>query len=114
MIFVTFRERGHKEHSGDYERYEYAWYNNYSIAHYEDSKSITDKDMIQEVYGIDLEDEDNAEIFENNFDEDTNIYENYNGDWITVHKVQEMTQKELDVLVKMGVLYKWHSTAKIY
>ena len=42
MIFVTFRERGHKEHSGDF---------------------------------------------------------------ISVYKVQEMTQKELDVLSKLGVLY---------
>ena len=61
--------------------------------------------MIREVYGIDLEDEDNAEIFENNFDEDTNTYEDYSGDFISVYKVQEMTQKELDVLTKLGVLY---------
>ena len=101
MIFVKF-----KIQSGDCERYEYSWYNNYSIAHYEDSKSITDKDMIQEVYGIDLEDEDNAEIFEDNFDEDTNEYTEYNDDVISVHKVQEMTEKELDVLVKKGVLYR--------
>ena len=101
MILVEF-----KIQSGDCERYEYSWYNNYSIAHYEDSKSITDKDMIQEVYGIDLEDEDNAEIFEDNFDEDTNEYTEYNDDVISVHKVQEMTEKELDVLVKKGVLYR--------
>ena len=101
MILVEF-----KIQSGDCERYEYSWYNNYSIAHYEDSKSITDKDMIQKVYGIDLEDEDNAEIFETYFDEDTNTYEDYNGDFISVYKVQEMTEKELDVLVKKGVLYR--------
>ena len=46
------------------------------------------------------------EIFEDNFDEDTNTYEEYNGDVYSVYKVQEMTQKELDVLVKMGVLYR--------
>ena len=27
--------------------------------------------------------------------------------FISVYKVKEMTQKELDVLVKMGVLYRW-------
>ena len=32
--------------------------------------------------------------------------EDYNNDWITVHKVQEMTEKELDVLSKLGVLYR--------
>ena len=101
MIFVKF-----KIQSGDYEYFDYSWYKNYGEAHYENGESITDKDMIQEVYGIDLEDEDNAEIFENNFDEDTNIYEDHNGDFISVYKVKEMTQKELDVLVKMGVLYR--------
>ena len=45
-------------------------------------------------------------IYENNFDEDTNKYTDYNDDVISVHKVQEMTQKELNVLVKMGVLYR--------
>ncbi len=101
MIFVKF-----KIQSGDYEYFDYSWCKNYGEAHYENGESITDKDMIQEVYGIDLEDEDNAEIFENNFDEDTNIYEDHNGDFISVYKVKEMTQKELDVLVKMGVLYR--------
>ena len=101
MIFVKF-----KIQSGDYEYFDYAWFGDYGLAHYENGESITDKDMIREVYGEDLEDEDNAEIFENNFDEDTNIYEDYNGDFISVYKVKEMTEKELDVLVKMGVLYR--------
>ena len=57
--------------------------------------------MIREVYG-----EEDEEIFEDNFDEDTNTYTDYNDDVISVYKVQEMTQKELDVLVKMGVLYR--------
>ena len=92
MIFVKF-----KIQYGDCEYFDYSWFKDCGLAH---------KDMIREVYGIDLEDEDNAEIFENNFDEDTNKYTDYNDDVISVHKVQEMTQKELDVLVKMGVLYR--------
>ena len=92
MIFVKF-----KIQSGDNEHFDYSWFKDCDLAH---------KDMIQEVYGIDLEDEDNAEIFETYFDEDTNTYEDYNGDLISVYKVQEMTEKELDVLVKKGVLYR--------
>ena len=92
MIFVKF-----KIQYGDCEYFDYSWFKDCGLAH---------KDMIREVYGIDLEDEDNAEIFENNFDEDTNKYTDYNDDVISVYKVQEMTQKELNVLVKMGVLYR--------
>ena len=95
MIFVTFKIK-----SGDSEYFEHSWFNNYSIAHYEDAKSITDKDMILETYtGED-------DYMEENFNEDTNTYEDYNNDWITVHKVQEMTEKELDVLSKLEVLYR--------
>ncbi len=101
MIFVKFKI----EFDGC-ELYDYSWFKDYGEAHYENGESITDKDMIREVYGEDLEDEDNAEIFEINFDEDTNKYTDYNDDVISVYKVQEMTQKELDVLVKMGVLYR--------
>ena len=96
MIFVKF-----KIQSGDYENFDYSWFKDYGLAHYENGESITDKDMIREVYG-----EEDEEIFEDNFDEDTNTYEEYNGDVYSVYKVQEMTQKELDVLVKMGVLYR--------
>jgi len=99
MLFVTFKIK-----SGDSEYFEHSWFNNYSIAHYEDAKSITDKDMILETYvvgQIELED-----YVEENFNEDTNTYEDYNNDWISVHKVQEMTEKELDVLSKLGVLYR--------
>ena len=99
MIFVTFKIK-----SGDSEYFEHSWFNNYSIAHYEDAKSITDKDMILETYvvgQIELED-----YVEENFNEDTNTYEDYNNDWISVHKVQEMTEKELDVLSKLEVLYR--------
>jgi len=95
MLFVTFKIK-----SGDSEYFEYSWFNNYSIAHYEDAKSITNKDMILETYtGED-------DYMEENFNEDTNTYEDYNNDWISVHKVQEMTEKELDVLSKLGVLYR--------
>ena len=96
MIFVKF-----KIEYGDCELYDYSWFKDYGLAHYENGESITDKDMIREVYG-----EEDEEIFEDNFDEDTNTYEDYNDDFISVYKVQEMTQKELDVLVKMGVLYR--------
>ena len=99
MLFVKF-----KIDNGGIEYFDYSWFNNYSIAHYEDAKSITDKDMILETYvvgQIELED-----YVEENFNEDTNTYEDYNNDWISVHKVQEMTEKELDVLVKLGVLHR--------
>ena len=97
MIFVKF-----KIQYGDCEYFDYSWFKDYGEAHYENGESITDKDMIREVYGEGIEEE----IFENYFDEDTNIYEDDNCDFISVYKVQEMTQKELDVLVKMGVLYR--------
>ena len=96
MIFVKFKI----EFDGC-ELYDYSWFKDYGEAHYENGESITDKDMIREVYG-----EEDEEIFEDNFDEDTNTYTDYNDDVISVYKVQEMTQKELDVLVKMGVLYR--------
>ena len=97
MILVKF-----KIEYGDCELYDYSWFKDYGLAHYENGESITDKDIIREVYG-EGEDE---EIFECNFDEDNNTYQDYNNDFITVHKVQEMTHKELDVLVKMGVLHR--------
>jgi len=87
---------------GGYEYFDYAWFKDYGEAHYENGESITDKDIIQEVYGEGRGDED----FEENFNKETNTYTDYNDDVISVYKVQEMTQKELDVLVKMGVLYR--------
>ena len=89
MIFVKFKI----EFDGC-ELYDYSWFK-----YYGEAQSITDKEMIREVYG-----EEDEEIFEDNFDEDTNTYTDYNDDVISVYKVQEMTQKELDVLVKMGVV----------
>ena len=95
MIFVKFTID-----YGGYEYFDYAWFKDYGEAHYENGESITDKDIIREVYAEGTD-------FEENFDEDTNKYTDHNDDVISVNKVQEMTQKELDVLVKMGVLYKW-------
>ena len=97
MIFVKF-----KIQYGDCELYDYSWFKDYGEAHYENGESITDKDIIQEVYGEGRSDED----FEENFNKETNTYTDYNDDVISVYKVQEMTQKEADVLVKMGVLYR--------
>jgi len=96
MIFVKFNIE-----FGGCEFFDYSWFKAYGLAHYENGESLTDKDMIREVSG-----EEDDEIFEDNFDEDTNTYTDYTDDVISVYKVQEMTQKELDVLVKMGVLYK--------
>jgi hypothetical protein len=96
MIFVKF-----KIQSGDYENFDYSWFKAYDLSEYGNDEFITDKDIIRETYAQGRNDED----FEENFDEDTNTYEDYNGDFISVYKVQEMTQKEADVLVKMGVLY---------
>ena len=97
MIFVKFKI----EFDGC-ELYDYSWFKDYGEAHYENGESITDKDMIEQTYGEGRSTRD----FEENFDEDTNKYTDHNDDVISVNKVQEMTQKELDVLVKMGVLYK--------
>ena len=95
MILVKF-----KIEYGDCELYDYSWFDMGTQHDYE-LGVIKDKVLIQEVYG-----EEDEEIFENNFDEDTNTYEDYNGDFISVYKAQDMTEKELDVLVKMGVLYR--------
>ena len=96
MIFVKFTID-----YGGYEYFDYAWFKDYGEAHYENGESITDKDIIQEVYGEGRSDED----FEENFDKETNKYTDYNDDVISVYKVQEMTKKQLDVLTKLGVLY---------
>ncbi len=95
MIFVTFTID-----YGGYEYLDYSWFKDYGEAHYENGESITDKDIIRDVYGEDRSDHD----FEENFNEETKVYTDYNDDTIAVHRVQEMTQKELDVLVKMGVV----------
>ena len=97
MIFVKFTID-----NGGVEYLDYAWFKDYGLAHYENGESITDKDIIREVYAEGRRDEE----FEENFNEETNVYTDYDDDTIAVHKVKEMTQKELDVLVKMGVLHR--------
>ena len=96
MIFVKFKI----EFDGC-ELYDYSWFDMGTQHDYE-LGVIKDKVLIREVYAEGIEEE----IFENYFDEDTNIYEDDNCDFISVYKVQDMTEKELDVLVKMGVLYR--------
>ena len=62
MIFVKFTID-----YGGYEYFDYAWFKDYGEAHYENGESITDKDIIQEVYGEGRSDED----FEENFNKET-------------------------------------------
>ncbi len=95
MIFVTFTID-----YGGYEYLDYSWFKAYDLSEYGNEDFITDKDIIREVYGEGRSDHD----FEENFNEETKVYTDYNDDTIAVHRVQEMTQKELDVLVKMGVV----------
>ena len=64
-----------------------------------DAGVIKDKVLIQEVYGDEEE-----EIFENNYDDDTNTYENYNNDWVSVYSVKDITVKELKMLTKFGIV----------
>jgi hypothetical protein len=101
MIFVTF-----KIQTGEHDHFDYSWFKHYGLAHYEDSQSITDKDMIRDVYAIDYLDEEGAKIFENNFNEDTDTYEDDHNNWITVYKVQELSRQALNILTKLGVLYR--------
>ena len=95
MFLVTY-----KIHDGEHEYYEYSWFSMGTQSDY-DAGVIKDKVLIQEVYGDEEE-----EIFENNYDDDTNTYENYNSDWVSVYSVKDITPKELDVLDKFGVVYK--------
>ena len=86
MIFVKF-----KIQYGDCELYDYSWFKDYGKAHYENGEFITDKDMIREVYG-----EEDEEIFEDNFDEDTNKYTDYNDDAIYYSVSTYLKMKDLD------------------
>ena len=95
MFLVTY-----KIHDGEHEYFDYSWFSMGTQSDY-DAGVIKDKVLIQEVYGDEEE-----EIFENNYDDDTNTYENYNNDWVSVYSVKDITPKELDVLDKFGVVYK--------
>ena len=46
MIFVKFTID-----NGGIEYLDYAWFKDYGLAHYENGESITDKDIIRDVYG---------------------------------------------------------------
>ena len=95
MILVTYKIKG-----GDTEYHEYSWFSMGTQHDYEIGV-IKSKVLIQEVYGDEAE-----EIFENNYDDDTNTYENYNSDWVSVYSVKDITPKELDVLDKFQIIYK--------
>ena len=90
MFLVTY-----KIQDGEHEYHEYSWYDIGTKSDY-DAGVIKDKVLIEEVYGGEVEQE-----------EETNKY--FSRDWdtyIQVYSVQDMTPKELDVLDKFGVVYK--------
>ena len=97
MIFVNFVILdGKSQHE------EYAWWK--SIIKKDYGKTIDDKFLIYEVYG-----DDELEVFENNYDinfvgEDR--YEDSDGRLIHVGSVEDISQKDLDVLIKFGVVPK--------
>ena len=93
MFLVTYKIK-----EGDKECHEYSWF---AIGTQSDYAAgvIKDKVLIQEVYGDEEE-----EIFENNYDDDTNTYENYNNDWVSVYSVKDITVKELKMLTKFGIV----------
>jgi hypothetical protein len=97
MILVTYKIKGG---CGDTECHEYSWFSMGTQHDYEIGV-IKSKVLIQEVYGDEAE-----EIFEDNYDDDTNTYENYNNDWVSVHSVKDITSEELDVLDKFQIIYK--------
>ena len=97
MILVNFVIlNGKSQHE------EYAWWK--SIIKKDYGKTIDDKFLIYEVYG-----DDELEVFENNYDinfvgEDR--YEDSDGRLIHVGSVENITKKDLAVLIKFGVVPK--------
>ena len=85
MILVTY-----KIQDGDQEYFEYSWFSTLGTKSDYDKEVIKDKVLIEEVYG------------------DTKKEEG----WVNwgilrrVHAVQDITEKELDVLDKFGVVHK--------
>ena len=97
MIFVNFVIR-----DGNSEHQEYAWWK--SIIKKDYGKTIDDKFLIYEVYG-----DDELEVFENNYDKNfvgEDRYEDSDGRLIHVGSVEDISQKDLDVLIKFGVVPK--------
>ena len=87
---------------GNSQHEEYTWWK--SIIKKDYGKTIDDKFLIYEVYG-----DDELEVFENNYDinfvgEDR--YEDSDGRLIHVGSVQNITKKDLAVLIKFGVVPK--------
>ena len=88
MIFVNFVILdGKSQHE------EYAWWK--SIIKKDYGKTIDDKFLIYEVYG-----DDELEMFEN----DDTRYEDSDGRLIHVGSVEDISQKDLNVLIKFGVV----------
>ena len=88
MIFVNFVILdGKSQHE------EYAWWK--SIIKKDYGKTIDDKFLIYEVYG-----DDELEMFEN----DDTRYEDNDGRLIHVGSVEDISQKDLNVLIKFGVV----------
>ena len=88
MIFVNFVILdGKSQHE------EYAWWK--SIVKKDYGKTIDDKFLIYEVYG-----DDELEMFEN----DDTRYEDSDGRLIHVGSVEDISQKDLNVLIKFGVV----------
>jgi len=87
---------------GNSQHEEYTWWE--SIIKKDYGKTIDDKFLIYEVYG-----DDELEVFENNYDinfvgEDR--YEDSDGRLIHVGSVENITKKDLAVLIKFGVVPK--------
>ena len=95
MILVTY-----KVQDGEKEYYEYSFFSMGTKSDC-DEGVIKGKALIKEVYSDDEE-----EVFENNYDDDRNTFEDYSNAFITVHSVEDITPEELDVLYKFGVVYK--------
>ena len=90
MILVSYVIR-----DGNSEHQEYAWWK--SIIKKDYGKTIDDKFLIYEVYG-----DDELEMFGN----DDTLYEDCDGRLIHVGSVEDISQKDLNVLIKFGVVPK--------
>ena len=89
MIFVNFVILdGNSQHE------EYAWWK--SIVKKDYGKTIDDKFLIYEVYG----DDDLTEFSEDRYEDSDNRL-------IHVGSVEDISQKDLNVLIKFGVVPRW-------
>jgi len=88
MILVSYVIR-----DGNSEHQEFSWWK--SIIKKDYGKTIDDKFLIYEVYG-----DDELEMFEN----DDTRYEDSDGRLIHVGSVEDISQKDLNVLIKFGVV----------